>query len=108
MQGGDLEWFWKPYVEIATIDATYGWGAFYNNDGFPNAQSAMNIIECFLNFVYVYLGSDAALAPLVGFTVANMTLSKTVLYIFREYYCGWCGVKHNDFQTLVLSWMIPM
>ncbi|KAG8854287.1 hypothetical protein FRB96_007692 [Tulasnella sp. 330] len=58
-------------------------------------------------FAYLYLGSDAPLAPLAGFTAASMTLAKTMLYVFREYYCGWCGVRQNDLQTLVFLWIVP-
>ncbi|KAG8884030.1 hypothetical protein FRB98_002637 [Tulasnella sp. 332] len=88
MEGGDLAWIWKPYVLYTTIDATYGWEAFNNNEGFTSAQAAMNLIETTINFAYLYLGSDAPLAPLAGFTAASMTLAKTMLYVFREYYCG--------------------
>ncbi|KAG9005373.1 hypothetical protein FRB94_001597, partial [Tulasnella sp. JGI-2019a] len=71
MEGGDLAWIWKPYVPYATIDATYRWEAFNNNEGFTGAQSAMNIVEAVINFVYLYLGSDAPLAPLVGFLASS-------------------------------------
>ncbi|KAG8988094.1 hypothetical protein FRB94_001106 [Tulasnella sp. JGI-2019a] len=107
MEGGDLAWIWKPYIRYTTIDLTYGWEAFNNNEGFTGAQAAMNVIETTINFIYLYLGSDAPLAPLVGFLASSMTLSKTILYMLREYYCGWCGVRQNDLETLIFLWIFP-
>ncbi|KAG5653809.1 hypothetical protein H0H81_010277 [Sphagnurus paluster] len=36
-----------------------------------------------------------------------MTLSKTLLYWFQEYYCGYCAVGHNSVKDLILYWIIP-
>ncbi|KAI0708074.1 hypothetical protein C8T65DRAFT_650476 [Cerioporus squamosus] len=109
MVGGDLHWIWKPYAIYQEVDYVYGLRAYENGEGFTNAQSALNIVENFINIAYLYLahvaGSPAA--PLVGFTSAVMTLSKTVLYWLQEYYCGGCSVGHNDFKTLLVYWIIP-
>ena len=55
-------------------------------------------MENFFNIGYLYLAHVAGspVAPLLGFTSAVMTLSKTVLYWLQEYYCGGCSVGHND------------
>jgi hypothetical protein len=71
----------------------------------------MNVIETFLNILYLYLAhvSLSSTAPLVGFASAVMTLAKTMLYWLVEYYCSGtgCHVSHNDFYTLFTLWIIP-
>lgn len=69
----------------------------------------MNIVETLINIYYLYLAhvSDSASAPLVGFSGALMTLSKTVLYWAQEYYCNYCAVGHNSVNDLILYWIIP-
>jgi hypothetical protein len=97
---------WSPYALYGTIDHVYGFPAFEKGDGFPGAQGAMNAIETGLYGVYLWIafsygvkeggkmgrgsfgilgrrkivGREAGIAVLVGFAVAVMTLSKTVLY----------------------------
>ena len=74
-----------------------------------SCSAALNIVENFFNIGYLYLAHVAGspVAPLLGFTSAVMTLSKTVLYWLQEYYCGGCSVGHNDFNTLFVYWIIP-
>ncbi|KAI0330653.1 hypothetical protein GY45DRAFT_728389 [Cubamyces sp. BRFM 1775] len=109
MVGGDLHWIWKPYALYQEVDYVYGLKALQNGDGFTNAQSALNIVENFMNIAYLYLAhvSGSPGAPLLGFASAVMTLSKTVLYWLQEYYCGGCAVGHNDLKTLIVYWIIP-
>ncbi|KAI0053519.1 hypothetical protein FA95DRAFT_1552589 [Auriscalpium vulgare] len=109
MVGGDLHWLWKPYEIYQNVDFVYGLPSLESGDGFPSAQSALNIIETALNVLYVYLAHVAQwpAASLVGFASATMTLSKTVLYWLQEYYCGGCAVGHNSLQDLVVYWIIP-
>ncbi|KAI1798285.1 hypothetical protein LXA43DRAFT_979650 [Ganoderma leucocontextum] len=109
MAGGDLHWIWSPYALYQEIDYVYGLKAIQENNGFTNAQSALNIVENFMNIGYLYLTHVAGspFAPLLGFASATMTLSKTALYWLQEYYCGGCAVGHNDFKTLFLYWIIP-
>ncbi|KAL1941661.1 hypothetical protein VTO73DRAFT_7100 [Trametes versicolor] len=109
MVGGDLHWIWKPYALYQEVDYVYGVRAYQNGDGFTNAQSALNIVENFMNIAYLYLAhvSGSPAAPLVGFASAVMTLSKTVLYWLQEFYCGGCAVGHNDLKTLIVYWIIP-
>jgi hypothetical protein len=63
----------------------------HNNTGFTAAQATLNLIESIFNIEYLYLAYSGkkstkgknrmdALAPLIGFTGAVMTLSTTVLY----------------------------
>lgn len=109
MAGGDLHWIWEPYGLYQEVDLVYGVESLQRNDGFPNAQSFMNVIETLLNLTYVYLVhvSGAPVAPLIGIATATMTLSKTVLYLSQEFYCGWCATGHNDFKTLLVFWILP-
>lgn len=109
MVGGDLHWIWEPYGLYQEVDLIYGVESLQRNDGFPNAQSLMNVIETLLNLTYVYLVhvSGAPVAPLIGLATATMTLSKTVLYWAQEFYCGRCATGHNDFQTLLVIWILP-
>ncbi|KXN89027.1 hypothetical protein AN958_06378 [Leucoagaricus sp. SymC.cos] len=106
MKGGDLHWIWRPY---AIYQEVYGLPALESNDGFTNAQSFMNIIETLLNLIYVYLAHKVQWpgAPVIGFGVALVTLSKTLLYWLNDYYCGFCQIGHNDALTLVIYWVLP-
>jgi hypothetical protein len=64
-----------------------------------------------MNLLYLYLVHALSwpAAPLIGFTAAVMTLSKTVLYWLQEYYCSGngCTVSHNSAQDLLVYWIIP-
>lgn len=94
MPGGDLHHFWKPYALYGTIDYFYGLPAFEANDGFPGAQSFMNLIESALNFIYLsyWARGDGVSAVVVGFISVIMTLSKTVLYLSIGYFSGWAQI----------------
>ncbi|KAH8153293.1 uncharacterized protein LAJ45_02880 [Morchella importuna] len=108
MPGGDLHKFWKHYGLYGTVDHVYGFPAFESNDGFPGAQSFMNLIESALNFTYLALWARGnSTAVLVGLVSATMTLSKTILYLCVEYFSGWRHIGHNDFATLVLLYITP-
>ncbi|KAF9010418.1 hypothetical protein BDZ89DRAFT_964397 [Hymenopellis radicata] len=108
-EGGDLHWIWAPYSIYQNIDLVYGVRAWEEMDGFTNAQSLMNIVETFLNLVYLYLAhfTQWPAAPLIGFTSVTLTLAKTVLYWLQEYYCGYCKVGHNTVRDLIQFWIIP-
>jgi hypothetical protein len=69
----------------------------------------MNLIENFINFLYLYKThvAPSPVAPLIGLFGATMTLWKTVLYWAQEYYCNYCAVGHNDLFNLIVLWMIP-
>ncbi|KAF3040705.1 hypothetical protein E8E12_006297 [Didymella heteroderae] len=45
-------------------------------------------------------GKNGNRALLIGFTAAVMTLSKTVLYYFNEYFSSFKSVGHNDWFTI--------
>ena len=97
MPGGRFE---KPlytgYALYGQVDLVYGWKAWEEGHGFTAAQSSLNVVEtigyiaslCILwrhgkghGFGRKTLaGGWAGLACLVGFAMAVMTLSKTVLY----------------------------
>lgn len=87
------------------------WGVRKLRSYSPAARlaAALNIVENFLNILYLYLAhaAQSPAAPLVGFASALMTLAKTVLYWVQEWYCGGCAVGHNDFKTLLVYWIIP-
>ncbi|KAF8347410.1 hypothetical protein F5887DRAFT_955649 [Amanita rubescens] len=109
MKGGDLHWIWEPYGKYQEVDYVYGLPSYLDGDGFPNAQAMINIVETVLNLAYVYLAhiSKWPGAPLIGFTSAVMTLSKTVLYLAQEYYCHFCATGQNTLKTWIIYWIIP-
>jgi hypothetical protein len=97
---------WSPYALYGTIDHVYGFPSYDSHDGFTGAQGALNAVETFMYGVYLWIafsygvaevgkmgrgspgilgrrkivGREAGVAVLIGFAVAVMTLSKTVLY----------------------------
>ncbi|KAH8921638.1 hypothetical protein BT69DRAFT_311819 [Atractiella rhizophila] len=112
MEGGALNFLWRPYILYAEVDYVYGWKAYEEKDGFTNAQSSLNVIETILNFAYLYLSSSPlpetrAKALLIGFTSVVMTESKTILYWLQEYFCNYCCVGQNTLFRLIVLWIIP-
>jgi hypothetical protein len=56
MPGGQFHSpIWTPYAIYVEVDHVYGWKAFNNGDGFPAAQSTMNLVEVALYFVYLWI-----------------------------------------------------
>ncbi|KAG8806096.1 hypothetical protein FRC19_007473, partial [Serendipita sp. 401] len=108
-RGGKYHWIWKPYSLYQDIDLIYGVEAYARGDGFTAAQSFLNIVESIVNFIYVYKAhiSKDPIAPLIGFTAATCSFSKTVLYWAQEYFCNYCAVGHNGLSTLFWLWVIP-
>ncbi|KAK7403467.1 hypothetical protein QQX98_010745 [Neonectria punicea] len=124
-EGGPLHWpLWVPYRLYAEIDHVYSRIAWDDNNGFSGAQSALNAVEILLYLVYMFLfwsraapatknarsslgGRRGALAVLVGFSAAVMTLSKTVLYFAHEYYSGYHNIGHNTARDLFTLWVLP-
>lgn len=47
-------------------------------------------------------GKTGNRALLIGFSAAVMTLSKTVLYYFNEYFSNFHNIRHNDWATIAL------
>lgn len=47
-------------------------------------------------------GKKGNRALIIGFAAAVMTLSKTVLYYFNEYFSGFKNTAHNDWFTVIL------
>ena len=109
MPGGKLQWpLFVPYELYVEMDYVYGWKAYNERNGFTSAQGFLNIIESLMYVYYLYLvfthgrkatvrrgakattggflaqryidGKIGALATLLVFTAAVMTLSKTILY----------------------------
>ncbi|KAI0115240.1 hypothetical protein F4814DRAFT_449072 [Daldinia grandis] len=125
MEGGPLHWpVYAPYKLYGEVDHVYGWKAFHARNGFTSAQGALNVVETALYLVYlcIYFGSGvavagratrvltgrpAALAVVLAFSAAVMTLSKTVLYWLQEYFSGFDNIGHNSLPDLVLLWIIP-
>lgn len=89
MLGGDLHWIWSPYALYMDIDYVYGLPSWDTKDGFPAAQSLMNVGESILNLFYIYLvhvkatPAALAIAPIFGLITVTMTLSKTILYVLN-------------------------
>ncbi|GKT52987.1 hypothetical protein ColTof3_00326 [Colletotrichum tofieldiae] len=127
MPGGHLHWpLYVPYALYGEVDHVYGWKAFNAGNGFTSAQGALNAVETVMYLVYVWLyfsrgkavegpagvkkavgGRAGALAIVVGFSAAVMTLSKTVLYWANEYFSGFDNIGHNSPMDLLFLWIIP-
>ncbi|PFH56979.1 hypothetical protein XA68_15678 [Ophiocordyceps unilateralis] len=118
MEGGALHWpLWVPYKLYGEVDHIYGWKAFNARNGFTAAQGLLNLVETamYLFYLGIFVGSPsrrltgrpAAVAVLVGFSAAVMTLSKTLLYWMNEYYSGFDNIGHNPLLDLVYLWIIP-
>ncbi|KAI8638610.1 hypothetical protein BD408DRAFT_422822 [Parasitella parasitica] len=111
MEGGSLNFLWKPYNLYAKIDYFYGLPAYNSQDGFTGAQALMNVIETLLNFIYLGLlkneNVNVGQANLIGFSAALMTLSKTVLYWLVEPFSGYQHIGHNGMKDLILLWIVP-
>ena len=101
MAGGWMhEPLWVPYDLYGRVDHVYGWKAYNAHSGFTAAQSFLNVVESIMYVAYMWMwfangvdiagrktvtGRTAAVAVMLGFSAAVMTLSKTVLY------CELCG-----------------
>lgn len=137
MPGGKYHWpLWVPYDLYGRTDYVYGWKAFNEHNGFTAAQTIMNYVETAGYLVYLYIvftfgtasraqgrgapkeagflsaqrkltGDKAALAALVGYSAAIMTVSKTLLYWLNEYFSGFENIGHNSWPDLVVLWIIP-
>ncbi|TDZ24002.1 hypothetical protein Cob_v003298 [Colletotrichum orbiculare MAFF 240422] len=127
MPGGHLHWpLYVPYALYGEVDHVYGWKAFNARNGFTSAQGTLNAVETlmYLWYVWVYFsrgrgvegplgvrkvvgGRAGALAVVVGFSAAVMTLSKTVLYWANEYFSGFDNIGHNPPLDLLFLWIIP-
>ena len=100
MEGGWAHWpMYSPYKLYGEVDHIYGWPALHANNGFTAAQGFLNVLETLMYAAYLWLwysrgtaprgqpvtakavaGKYGALAVLIAFSAAVMTLSKTVLY----------------------------
>jgi hypothetical protein len=107
MPGGSLHSpIYTLYGVYGTVDYMYGWPAWNDGVGFTAAQGALNVLETIMYGWYVFVlatrgegtswwkfwektfwtektvvqGDGVALATVVCFSSAVMTLSKTVLY----------------------------
>ncbi|CAD6442664.1 ec1ff267-4fad-4561-94dd-26cae9266b09 [Sclerotinia trifoliorum] len=137
MPGGSLHWpIWAPYELYGKVDYIYGWKAYNEHNGFTAAQTFLNVIESAMYYSYLYIlyaygkpsaaqgrgapknsgflgeqrfvdGKMGALAVLVGYSAAVMTLSKTLLYWMNEYYSGFENIGHNSIRDLLFLWIIP-
>ncbi|KAK8125367.1 uncharacterized protein PG998_001126 [Apiospora kogelbergensis] len=129
MEGGWLFWpLYVPYKLYGEVDHVYGWKSYHARNGFTAAQGSLNVVETAMYLGYLWLwitrarevyvagrggntkalsGRPAAVAVLLAFTAAIMTLSKTVLYWLNEYYSGFDNIGHNSIQDLIPLWIIP-
>lgn len=137
MPGGSLHWpIWAPYELYGKVDYIYGWKAYNEHNGFTAAQTFLNVIESGMYYYYLYIlyaygkssaaqgrgapknsgflgeqrfvdGKMGAVAVLVGYSAAVMTVSKTLLYWMNEYYSGFENIGHNSIRDLIFLWIIP-
>ncbi|KUI65715.1 hypothetical protein VM1G_00067 [Cytospora mali] len=118
---------YTPYELYGEVDHMYGFKQYNLGNGFTAAQGTLNVVETVMYLVYLAIwyraagtlgaresasrrriaGRPAALAVLVGFSAAVMTLSKTALYWLNEYYSGFDNVGHNKPWDLLLLWIVP-
>lgn len=113
MEGGFAHWpLWSPYKLYGEVDHVYGWKAVRDGSGFTAAQGLLNLVETAMYLWYLWLwrargkeevttpggsgrrvvsGRAGALAVVVGFSAAVMTLSKTILYC--EFFFFWVVVS---------------
>lgn len=65
-------------------------------------SASLNIVELLINVLYLYSTYvlDSPIAPLFGFSTNLMTISKTVLYLAQEYFCGYCNIGHNNAKDI--------
>ncbi|KAG5802169.1 hypothetical protein H9Q74_013488 [Fusarium xylarioides] len=107
MPDGFLHWpLYVPYALYGEVDHVYGWKAFNAKNGFTAAQTALNVVETVM-YLRTLSGRDGALAVVIGFSAAVMTLSKTILYWANEYYSGFDNIAHNTPMDLLTLWIIP-
>ena len=151
MPGGSLHSpIWTPYALYGTVDYMYGWPAWNDGVGFTAAQGSLNALESIMYLYYIYVlatqgaetgwwkfwdnkfwskgttvqGEGLALATLVCFSGAVMTVSKTLLYCkssllphrglvltrlsgLNEYFSKFENIGHNDPVRLFFLWIIP-
>jgi len=110
MEGGDLRWFWSSFELFERIDHVYSVKGYHEKAGFAPAAAVSNLIETSLNLAYLYTVhiSPRNIAPLLGFSGASLTLSKTTLWILQEYYCGGCSMSDKDqFSDIFKFWICP-
>lgn len=125
---------WTPYELYGRVDHVYGFKQWDLGNGFTAAQGWLNAVETAMYLSYLWLwwrrggggggegegkggegsrqrrrvaGRDGALAVLVGFSAAVMTLSKTVLYWLNEAGSGFDNIGHNELFDLITLWIIP-
>ncbi|KAB8260650.1 hypothetical protein BDV32DRAFT_122820 [Aspergillus pseudonomiae] len=46
---------WIPYAQYGAIDYLYGWPAFNARNGFPAAQTVLNLVECVGYIYYLWI-----------------------------------------------------
>ncbi|KAL2128466.1 hypothetical protein VTI74DRAFT_9135 [Chaetomium olivicolor] len=125
MPGGSLHWpLWVPYALYGEVDHLYGRKHWELGTGFAAAQSLMNVVETLLYLGYVWMwhrygkevapgarravaGREGAMAVLLGFSAAVMTVSKTMLYWLNEYCSGFDNIGQNTPWRLFWLWIIP-
>ncbi|CAO3589902.1 unnamed protein product [Absidia cylindrospora] len=112
MEGGSLNFLWRPYNLYSKIDHFYGIQALEANDGFTGAQAFLNVVESTMNLVYLYLAMHPTKynihkVNILGFAAALLTLNKTVLYWLNEIFSGMSHTGHNSMFDFIFLWVIP-
>ncbi|KAF9475479.1 hypothetical protein BDN70DRAFT_249555 [Pholiota conissans] len=110
MEGGDLRWFWSGFDMYERIDNVYSVKGYHEKAGFAPAAAVSNLIETSLNLLYVILVYiyPKNIAPLFGFAGAGLTLSKTMIWILQEHFCGRCSQSSmSTFEETLKFWVAP-
>jgi hypothetical protein len=104
MPGGSLSFLYGSYETYIRIDGRYG----DLEDDFVVGQTLMNLLESALGIAACVLAfRRRRAAVLVAFTVAVMTLAKTILYFLCEGADGFTGYERAGAAMFFLLWVVP-
>ena len=111
MEGGWLYWpLYVPYKLYGQIDYVYGWPSIEATRGFCAAQGFMNVVETGMYIWYLLAlrrggwrlgGRKGAVAAVLLFSAAVMTLSKTVLYC--KFVAGLTSLRFMNHHLLAIG-----
>jgi len=103
MPGGDLSWFWEPYILYCKHDGRY---KDVTND-WVLAQSWGNIVEVVIALFALLLLKNKKQRALVLFSVALMTFWKTVLYFVVEICSDYKYTKQSTPYEFLTMFFLP-
>ena len=114
MYKGSLYMLFMPYSKYITVDKLYG----DINNPFVKAQSIMNIMECVVNYIGLYVyhiqykrGNRRNVTERTGLVIllcsVSATLAKTLLYGIHDMYHTPSNTAHNNYIDWIFVYIIP-